>query len=433
MPDAIERVHAGRHALERALYLLLFRDPRFVDVFAAQARLLTEAPPADTGRTWWIQPRPDGGGVLGYISLHPPEFRVDPPSEAVDRLIPLPASTERPIRDRVERMLATLDAREVDEEETGLASRLRDVLARTDEDDQELVANFWSDVTGHIRLGATGADLGRPLYATYFRHMILPYFSACVALLDVGLLVGIRAGTLGDTSVGDPLSAFLRNQADQRDEILAAGAETANRHYAEAKKALAAALASVSLRRFHHLLYWADHHFLTAHILARNAELTASRLLHFDAYVAEEGNAACATGLFFGFEELVDGRDTAFFTTLVEKLRTGDEAGARRLVRGASTPRSPELPRFQARLEHARAMLRAGGPWTARAVEALLELERECTAAPAAGRYADTGEDQLLVQQFLVDAFRTLGDQDAARRYASRMVGSALVRSVLAT
>ena len=431
MADPDESVNTGKHALERALYLLLFRDARSVDVFAAQGRLLTDARPAGTGRTWWVQPLPEGDGVLGYISLHPPEFRIAPPTDPDDHLIPLPLSDQRPIRGRVERMLAALDAREMDEEEAGLANRLKNVLARTDEDDQALVAEFWNDVTGHAGQGATGPELGRPLYAKYFRHMSLPYFSACVALLDVGLRVGIRAGTLGDTTVVDPLSAFLVNQPDQRGEILAAGAETANRHYSEAKKALAAALASVSLRRFHHLLFWADHHYLIAHVLARNAELASSGLLHFDAYVAEEGNAVCGTGLFFGFEEFVDGRDTALLTSLVQALQADDEAEARRLVRTASSPRNPVLPKFWARLEHARAMLRAGGPWTGRAVELLLELERECSDAPAAGKYTDTGEEQLRVHRSLVNAFRTLGDHDAAERYASRMVGMMLIRSVL--
>lgn len=310
----------------------------------------------------------------------------------------------------------------------------RDVLAtREDEAHEEEGAyrNFLEDVAKLNKDLPPGQDLERELYNRHFYR--LQQFKFCSSMATIGIMLRVHLEKQGlfSSTVGDPLAGLMEFHAEQKEEILAEAVKLANHHYNAGKETLEKALSSFTLRLFYRLLYWAHHHFFFALILGRNSELAKEPGLGYSAHIAEEGCAACATGLGLWLDDFIDGEEPGLEQEIADLYDDGQELEAAKLARRVAIPSNPIFPRHWAAVGKARAMIKAGGDWLAPGIEALLALEKEYSERQSPQEMIYEMDERSRIEQGLIEGYRESGNLQEAERYAVRLATRMLMQRVL--
>lgn len=409
-------------ALERLNLAALATDIRYLDLSHDMISFMSrEAYPGPPYRTWWrsLTDRDDGSIFTSYVSLDPGEFRVERPTEPQDIVFDLPPIKEsRPVSGRLNAALATnvtqdtMSVERIQAEQTG-----RSILRfRKSGDISDLGYGEFLAKLNELGTGYASSAIEQTLYDGFFRRIMQHYF--CAAMIVVGVSLrhrGCQSRHL-TSDLGDPLASLLEAFPEHQDGLLGAAAEFANHHFSEGKMMLRSALAELGLRSFYNKLYWARHNFLVAMQLSGNSSLASSGLLGFRQFVAEEGVAACSTGLCYNLTEFVDGEGFGLEREVISLLSKGMEAEAQRVIDSASKPTNPLLPRRYAEFLGARGMIESGEPWASMGLRTLLELEPDYFGP-------DEHDDLTLIQQGIIAGYRAIGEPEQAKRAATRLTG----------
>jgi hypothetical protein len=191
-------------------------------------------------------------------------------------------------------------------------------------------------------------------------------------------------------------------------------------HYEQAQLRVRKAQAAVSLPDFYAQLHIAAHHFLSAFMIAHDLEERHAGdppEIDYRAHIADEGfaglcNAICA----------VDDDDPlgAFEQRVLATIRAEGLEAAEELTEHLTGITDMKVPRPIGQLCLARALATAGGPFAPEAIKRLEALEP---------RFLDAGglEYELLLGALIVAA-RNAGDEQAGRRYATRLAARLILQ-----
>lgn len=416
--------------LERILYTLLCRDPTMADL--AHGSALSAVAQEDVMPPWRMWWRTMYGDAVAYVSLSPGETRTTHPDGEFDIVRDLPPHQDaHPLTDRCRAILDAMVASPAPGTER-LLEWAREVLECTD---VEKATAFETSFQGRVHELVTSPDstvesLGEELYREWFYRTGAFAFARTMLNMNLSLLVRvteprpIRANTTGELVEG-----WIRTHPEHRDRIVTAAVQIGNEHFQGGEQALLEALDSTGPRRFFRLLHHANHSFLTAMLVGASGTIAATGNLEYRASIAEEGSAVCVTGIASGIEGFLDGGELFEDKHRMDMLLARGSETFRAYMRSLSTPQSPIMPRLWSDIEMGRAMVESG-TWAREGLD-VLEKAIELLNPFKAVDTADAFEAKDRIYAGLIRGHQALGDEESARRWASRRMGELLVHSVL--
>lgn len=439
-------------AAQRLLYCLNLITPDFGSVVVdrlTQEELATDIPAGM--RAWFRYRFPDEvllslpSGATGdalqrhaYVSLDPPEFRINPPAGENIVIVEVGALDRDPRLLQLLEMMATIHDHE------GVSQRYRYwtrcaanlYQART----QEPLEEFWARAM-HL---AADRSLDTPqILSTLYDEFFAPFrltgcsFAPAIALVQICSPVGEWLHGQHFRDAQTALSCYIHWCSYEFPAIPVAAAGVGNTAYDRGNECLRHALNAFTLDSFYFFLYQACHQFLVARLTIEKLEGLGSRspvhLLEFDAVRAEEGFANASTALSIDLESYLEGNLPAPELKWKRLIAKGDIEAVEQEAYKYSRPTNPVWPRHYTRASLAIAKARAGRPWVNDGLEELIGLKQEFDDwAQSEDGYAwhaasSVEYDRLLAG--LVVGYSNAGYQSEAETTASHLAGRRMVRS----
>jgi hypothetical protein len=423
--------HGALCALHSLVHGALLTDLRTGDRLHALMRAMAETPPPARGRQWFRARHDDilgeafPGAPYYYISLNPGGYRATPPTEPdaviTDLAVDLSAGT---LRDELRGLVADVRRHERPQRATAYwcASADRLIDGRAEEGFAASRARFRQAAAGTVTGDAAQYQAAvTALYQDVFHGLLLPNadFTAAMLLLQ---LQGVKNRWIEGCTferAHQTLADFVAHVKAQGQRIT--DAETvrfARWHFDSGRTAVEAALQSGSLMDFQAKLYRANHHFLSAFLLA----LMADGPMPYSVLVAEEGYACSRAGLLYGFT-FYNKKPFALAEEFSRRIGPDIEASETELQLEYSSAQHPDLPRFLFELYFALALVRKDGRHREAGVARFAECQQTPRPPPSLGHdfsgyWFDTTGLKIA---------KATGDEEAAHRFAARLVGRLMV------
>jgi hypothetical protein len=411
-------------ALQRTLSAYRLVEPERSDKmwkFTESIATQTELP--EGKRIWW-RGSPDTHGLSGYICLQPGEYRTEEPTGPNDVVMDPPENDGSPALSVI--LAAILDESKLDYvPRTKTLRRYQELAAETlnqgrSTEFSEAVQKFDHAAFKARTEGETvWPGLINSLYddCLFDHRMPVTQFSQCMLLLH---LQGICNAWIEQECFKTPLP-YLRSLVEQLSEqepratLVDALSAIGRSSYADANSTVKKALSSYSLASTNTQLVLACHLFFTALLVAKLDEICSLNAdLGYSTLLADEGYACTQTGLLYGVKFFMK-KPSETVREIAGSLADGQAVP--KVIRQFSSPMFPALGSFLARTLVAAARTERRGDGFDAGLKQLLDLEREAAAQDMRAGEFDLG----WLDQCLLNAYKSLGDETNARRYATRI------------
>lgn len=412
-------------ALQRTLSAYRLFEPHRSDKvwkFTEAIGAPTEEQPGK--RIWW-RGSPDAHGISGYISLDPGEYRTEEPTGPNDVIMDPPGDHDSPALSAI--LSAILEESKLDYvPKTATLRRYQELAAEALEYGNQNEFPEAAQLFGQAASKASSGDhadwqgLISSLYdrCLFGHRMPIVQFSPCMLLLSLQAMCGAWIQQPSFEAPVAYLSGFVKelSEGEFRTTLVESLSAIGRSSYKDANTNVKKAVASYSLASTNTQLVLACHLFFTALLVAKLDEQYSLKAdLGYSLLLADEGFACTQSGLLYGVRFFLR-KPGETVREIVWNLADGEAAP--RILRRFSSPIFPVLGSFLARTLVAAARIDTAGSAFDLGLKQLLELEQEAGAQEdlSIGEFEASWLDQCLL-----NAYRSLGDENNMRRYATKI------------